>query len=148
MEVEPFPGADPGAGPYEGSVNAGPKGTYVRRESNPQHPASRAGSSTRLGYERSRVRMSRCLRTAASSAGQATGGSSSDATRASYTSAGNTVTVSVDSASLVITSLASWLEPPPGVEPGLPPYKGRVAAVRGGVVDAPGLEPGTASLCL
>jgi hypothetical protein len=34
------------------------------------------------------------------------------------------------------------MEPPPGADPGLPPYEGGAAAVRGGEAGHPGLEPG------
>jgi hypothetical protein len=35
------------------------------------------------------------------------------------------------------------MEPPPGADPGRPPYEGGAAAVRGGVATLPGFEPGT-----
>jgi hypothetical protein len=38
------------------------------------------------------------------------------------------------------------MEPPPGVEPGLRPYGGRAAAVRGGMAGHPGLEPGNSGV--
>ena len=41
---------------------------------------------------------------------------------------------------------ATRTEPPPGVEPGLRPYGGRAAAVRGGEAPAQGLEPQTSWL--
>src|SRR5262249_50304599 len=34
------------------------------------------------------------------------------------------------------------MEPPPGADPGHPPYEGGAAAVRGGKAGHPGLEPG------
>src|SRR6516164_5696508 len=34
-------------------------------------------------------------------------------------------------------------EPPPGADPGHPPYEGGAAAVRGGEATLPGFEPGT-----
>ena len=34
-------------------------------------------------------------------------------------------------------------EPPPGADPGHPPYEGGAAAVRGGKATLPGFEPGT-----
>jgi hypothetical protein len=34
------------------------------------------------------------------------------------------------------------MEPPPGADPGHPPYEGGAAAVRGGVAGHPGFEPG------
>ena len=34
------------------------------------------------------------------------------------------------------------LEPPPGADPGRPPYEGGAAAVRGGKAGHPGFEPG------
>lgn len=35
------------------------------------------------------------------------------------------------------------MEPPPGADPGHPPYEGGAAAVRGGKATLPGFEPGT-----
>jgi hypothetical protein len=37
----------------------------------------------------------------------------------------------------------SACEPPPGADPGHPPYEGGAAAVRGGKATLPGFEPGT-----
>lgn len=34
------------------------------------------------------------------------------------------------------------MEPPPGADPGHPPYEGEAAAVRGGEAGHPGFEPG------
>jgi hypothetical protein len=48
----PSPGSNWASGPYKELLGAGPKGNAcARRDSNPQHPASRADLSTRLEYE-------------------------------------------------------------------------------------------------
>jgi hypothetical protein len=50
--MSPSPGSNWAGGPYKELLDAGPKGNgCARRDSNPQHPASRAGLSTRLEYE-------------------------------------------------------------------------------------------------
>lgn len=48
----PSPGSNWASGPYKELLDAGPKGNAcARRDSNPQHPASRADLSARLEYE-------------------------------------------------------------------------------------------------
>jgi hypothetical protein len=55
-------------------------------------------------------------------------------------------TLSAYSAPRLLPLVYEHMEPPPGADPGLLPYGGRAAAVRGGVASGAGLEPAGAGV--
>ena len=55
-------------------------------------------------------------------------------------------TLSAYSAPRLLPLVYGHMEPPPGADPGLLPYGGRAAAVRGGVASGAGLEPAGAGV--